>query len=400
MKFFNQQKTLKQALILVLLGGLSSCATSPSHSPSVSQDSVASYCRTGQDQIIAKIPVPHEPKYFFKPVGTAQEIAFVGSDQPVLRAHTAQLGHDLTTHDQNFLFNLETRALTPIPGRLDPIGLFKTDLVSIPHENLDGSLSMEFYDLRDLRKNGIKAHPLLPADSTLSGRYQSMGVVKREGDVITLRMITDGHSGGEFRDYQVDFGSFPAKLKPLSSAQMICKNIRSQSSREWLDIKLPMISKDAQWFSGFDLKSQKMKVFKLDSEGRCFETVTPALDRGDVGKFDFSPDAAAVAFHYSDRSLETTPLQFGVPENDWQLRSAIFNFKKQTYQLLPFSGPGVNSYYPAFLPNGKVLVLERQDQEYFFVMMDPSRRRSACRCNSRAAAFRRGSGRRSTPDRP
>jgi hypothetical protein len=134
-----------------------------------------------------------------------------------------------------------------------------------------------------------------------------------------------------------------------------------------------MISKDAQSLAGFDLEQQKMRFFSLHPDGTCSEKDGTSLDRGDIGKIDFSPDASAIAFHFSDRSLQFSPLTFGIPEPSWQLRSTVFDFQSQTYRMLPFFGKGVQTYYPSFLPNGHLLVLKTTEENSEFLEIDVAR---------------------------
>lgn len=293
-----------------------------------------------------------QPKYFFKPVGSAHEIAFVGFDPK-------------DSADHNYLFNLDTGQTTIIPGVLDPIGLFNTNLVAIPLYQPDGQMRMSFYDLDDLHKNGTHAPPLLAPDQTLQGRYQSMGILSQSGSRTRFRIITDGHFGGDFRDFEVDFSRHPAKLKPVSKTRMLCSNLRKKG--EYLNYKLPMISKNAKLFSAFDVTSQQMKVFELTEKGACQEISGPAFGKGDIGKLDFSPDGESMAFHYSDRSLDYTPIEFGAPLPSWQLKSAVYHRSDQSYQVLPISGFDASTYFPAFLPNGNLMTLEIHDDQARFL---------------------------------
>ena len=330
------------------------------------------FCNSGQELVVKSYHPPYSPKYFFKPAGLQGEIAFVGEDEK-------------TTRDQNYLYELASGKLTPIPGRLDPMGLYQTDLLSVPLDDDKGGLRLAFFDVRELRKNSLRTKPLLPPDQSLSGRYQSMGVLQRSGSKVKFRVITDGHLGGEFRDYEVNFSHVPATLRPLTPVRLLCKNLRDQGSGI-LKLKLPMISKDATYLSAFDLNEQKMRVFQLGQNGSCIETVRNLLNRGDSGKFDFSEDAKQVAFHYSDRSLDLTPLEFGVPESSWQLRGAVYDFENDTYQLLPFFGKGTNLYYPAFLPNGNVLALKTDGQSYDFLEVNLAKAKRLSRASLEAYA--------------
>jgi hypothetical protein len=329
----------------------------------------------GEESIVATYTPKVRPRFFFKPVGDASksthsktsgsQIAFVGSD-PAAGA------------DRNYVYDLDSGALTPIPGSLDPIGLFGTSLISVPLEDEQGRLHLAFYDLRarplpDFAAEwpGSAARSLLPPDRAPSGRYQSMGVLARKGTRVRFRMITDGHEGGDFRDYEADFGPTPATLRALSATRPLCPNLRRGNAP--LKLKLPMISKDGKSLGAFDLATQQMRIFALDSKGWCTEREDALLGRGDVGKVDFSADATQVAFHFSDRSLQLSPITFGVPEPAWQLRSAIFDLRDQSYRMLPFFGKGVQTYYPAFLPNGHVLVLKADAERTEFVEVDPEK---------------------------
>jgi hypothetical protein len=306
---------------------------------------------------ITSYALPVVPKYFFKPVGISQEsageIAFVGIDPK-------------TQKDQNFIFNLTDKSITAIPGNLDPIGLLGTDLVSVPLDDGDGHLKMAFYDLRDFRKNGLQSTPLLPPDTSLNGRYQSLGTLPQTQGAVGLvhfRILTDGNYGGQFRDFEVDIKSIPATLRPISMTKVLCPNLRKNKKSD-LNLKLPMLSKDGQFFSAFDLDQQQMKIFDLDSKnGFCREQKNRIPGRGDIGKLDFSMDSQQVAFHYSDRNLELSPLTFAKPSFTWALRSTIYDLNRQAYLLLPFGGPGTNSYYPSFLQNGHILFLQIQSED-------------------------------------
>ena len=314
------------------------------------------YCRVKAGTELKVFEPKTQPKYFFKPVGSGHEIGFVGFEKK-------------TFQDQNTILNLDTGSTVIIPGEFDPIGLYGTDLITIPLQDGKGSLVMNFYDLRELRTQGLKTKPILTPDRSLTGRYQSMGVISKSGSKIKFRLITDGQGSGEFKDFEADFSTLPLSLKPLSETHPICRNLYHKGKA--LSLKLPMISKDAHFFSAFDTDQQLMRLFRIDSDGKCTETKGPAIDRGDIGKLDFSPDSKQVAFHFSDRSLDYNPIEFGSPLPSWQLRSAIYDLEHDTYQILPFSGLGASTYYPAFLPNGNVLVLEIQDDHFQFVEIRP-----------------------------
>ena len=128
---------------------LSGCA----HTPLIGDPSI---CNIGEDSVVATHVPNIRPKYFFKPVGDDSkigtlQIAFVGTD-PADGA------------DRNYLYHPRTGALMPIPGALDPIGLFATSLISVPLEDEKGNLHIAFYDLRTLSSPGLEINRLLPLD--------------------------------------------------------------------------------------------------------------------------------------------------------------------------------------------------------------------------------------------
>ncbi len=340
---------------------IGSCASAPPQSsgfPPVPPQ--PRYCKTPIDPIVRHFSPPVKPKYFFKPVGNQNEIAFVGEAPG-------------TQEDQNFLLNTITGQITPIPGRLDPIGLFNTDLLSVPIDDDNGGTKMSFYDLRQLRAKGLATPPLYQSDESLMGRYQSLGTLRCVKNRVRFRIITDGNEGGNFRDFEVNFDAFPAKLRPLHPTRLLCSNLRDPKTH-FMNHKLPMLSKNGQQVAFYDLAARLMKVYQIHPQtGNCTLLATPFPSRGDIGKFDFSPDSSQAAFHYSDRNLDLNVQTFGRPAVQWQLRSAVFDFKKQAYQLLPFFGKGANTYYPAFLDQQHILTLQLTDDQLEFIEVDLSR---------------------------
>jgi hypothetical protein len=336
----------------LMLGGFA-CVSGMKEQPSVGE--VPSYCSIAQSGIVKRSTPPLEPMYFFKAIGEHSILTFTAKDAERV---------------QNVWYNLENEKFQPIPGSLDPVGLFGTPLLSVTSYNSNGSFGIQFYDFREFRDPKSTGNPILvePPEPP-RGRYQSLGILSRRGNRVTFRLVTD-QNGGDYRDYEANFASIPLKLRPLSSVKAVCPNLRKNPKKPFR-LHLPMISKDGKWFSAFDTTDQLMQIFELKPDGQCTPKSSPSLAPGDTGKLDFSATSDQVAYHFSDRSFRYSPGEFPAPEPSWQLRSLVYEFSSDTYRMLPFFGPDTNTYYPTFLPNGNIVVLATSPSTSAFYEVDP-----------------------------
>jgi hypothetical protein len=365
---------VRSSLAVSVLLLLSSCSSSTSARRDLD---VAPACKNGDIEAVRRVRLPFRPKYFFKPVWTGDWVGVVGGPESRSLVNASRIGDPkeadrLGIGDQNYLFQRSAQKWIPIPGALDPIGLMGYPLLAVPLDTPQGELQMAFYDVRELVKRGLDAKAIWLRSERHAGRYQSLGLLKvLHAQRIRFRMLTDGSEGGDFQDFEADFSAQPVVVRAVSRVRKLCQNLRRKGRP--LNLKLPMISKEGNRIAGFDVQEQKMKVYDLEDNGSCSLVSDAFLSEGDVGKVDFAPGGHQWAFHFSDRSLDAEPSTFGAPRETWQLRSAIYDKYSQSFRVLPFSGLGSNSYFPAFLPGGHVLILESTPEDISLVEYDPVR---------------------------
>lgn len=248
------------------------------------------------------------PEYFFK-----------------VRTHGEAISY--SSGGRNYLFDLGDGTELLLPGPYDPVFNMGTDTMLFPI-----SSTYHFYSLKQWRA-GVTT-PLL-IDETLSGVYQSTGLLEKTEEKVTFRVISEVHSGHLSRDYEYS----PANdtITPLGdSAKVICSNFR---------IKLPILSKNGAEVGGVDLTTRKTAVFKLLPDGTCEKVEELGII---TGKLNFSYDSRFIAYHIY--ATDHTDYE-NRPDSNHQANIYVFDRQtKKTYQIT--TNIGLNSMYPDFTIEG------------------------------------------------
>ncbi len=159
----------------------------------------------------------------------------------------------------------------------EPYPVAGFNILSIPGcETIGG---MCFYDGLSYRSQD-KSAPIY-IDPELKGYYQSIGFLSQSRSEARVRFIT---YYGFMRDYIVRKGY----VAPLGPIKKFCgdRNL----------LKLPMLSKDGKYLSGWDSDIEKTIIFSLSEKGECKEVYSTDVM---VSKMDWSYDGKFVAFHIS-----------------------------------------------------------------------------------------------------
>lgn len=261
-----------------------------------------------------------------------------------------------TAHRDLRILDLASGKEYPFRGDYDPVPM--GTLMTVPD-------SMKLFRIKDIMGGQTRPEALSVKDEKyFGGVYQSVGTVSAGESLSRYRMITD-KQGATLAEYVVRGALGKEEVEMSRAPDRICKDI---------DLKLPMLSKDASMISGYDLKTGTTKVWKIDLEGGGCEEM---LDLGiGVGKADFSYDNKKLTFHTSSAKDPT-----GYFENPTgsahNMNVFVFDMEKRTLRKLSQNQVSENSYYPVFRPDGTIVysqINERGNAK--FMHADPDRVRA------------------------
>jgi hypothetical protein len=312
------------------------------------------------------------------------------------------------SHDQNYLYNLTTGKRIKIPDRSDAVGTPDGRYVTVPsHYTPDQYI--RFYDaaqLVDSLDRGVDADGLAPAyvhvhPDLRKVYYQSTAVVSTATvggvDRTTYRLMFSGtRDEAAFRivDYEFVRDAASGKLEVHPSEPMkLCPEIRN-------DLSTPFISKDGRYVVAYTSNSDareftpgsSLKIFRiadvLPREGatRCEEVVDFGFA---AGKADFSFDGSELAFHISKGGY-LTPFVNGGLEPPTVTDVVVVELTRNAEGRIDgYSGmarvttslrEGVGSYFPAFLPDGKLFYVFNAEpktstaaKRFYFKVVDPEK---------------------------
>jgi hypothetical protein len=271
------------------------------------------------------IKIDQTPSFFFKVSSTGEYLSYT-----LMKSSVGQVG-------DNYLLDTQSGEKIMIPGPWDPVFNFDQQTMTIPIVNSFG-LHYGIYDFKTLQSQGKSALPLFE-DQSLSGYYQSVGILSQTSAKKNYRIITEGRSSHQMRDYEYD--SLKNNITPTGTVTGLCQNV---------SLKLPMISKDGTEIAGYDTSTGTTKVFSIDSTGACTET----LDLGfQTGKVNFSPNKRFLVFHIfsSGNPGAVFILKPGSSSN-----SDIFGYDRQTKTTFRLTeNINANSLYPDFLADNSVV---------------------------------------------
>ncbi len=299
------------------------------------------------------INVDKTPTFFFRATGAAELIGY---------STFINNGFNTLT---NYLLDSETGITYYTPGKYDPVMMQNKRLLSVPmvkNLNFDdpdyGAKGLAFYKYEDIKKYEHDTFPMY-FDSTMRGYYQSIGVLNETESKTTYRVIIETGSL-HYRDYVEERrNGVTTKFYPISDKKVLCSN---------LDLKLPMVSKDGTMVTGFNPKTSKSNIVRINGENCDIIRELPFL----TGKASFSYDNKKIAYHkYRNPKNEYYNNYLDLPPNTqianiYEMDIATGEETRVTTNM------SKNSIFPDYLSNGDLIIvnhpLEKSDSKYFEIL--------------------------------
>jgi hypothetical protein len=326
------------------------------------------YCSLRSEEPEKIVHVNNAPQFFAKVKAQGDYIFYISQHEG---------NHLLSTTDTND----QTRDLRII-GDIDPVPSPDGRILTIP--------GVSIYLVDEVIAKKDRARPFYQ-DSSNDGVYQSVALVKVEDDsnVRTYRVVVDGNSRIQYRDYKIDFNHSPPKVTPQGDTRTHCPN---QS------VSTIMVSKTGRYVTGFDTKTNTTKIFDmtdLSSPNRCRELYDLGYGTGkiefNIAKprppqvFNFEESDQRLSFHmdYFDSNVssyfsgvessiakDVYTMDLDVPQNrqsNWKLKPS--NLRKLFSEVRLGSG----GYYPSFNTDGQVVMIYDDAEAYSFRFYNPER---------------------------
>lgn len=310
---------MKSGILLLLIAAVSTVNAS-----------VPQYCQQSEPKSTRRMSIPGRPNYFFRAFPEAEVIGYA-------------------TDNGNHILDMTSGKTYGLPGIYDPVPVGE-HVISVP----SSSIGMAFYSVTDIVL-GNNNPPALATSTTLLGVYQSVGLIAKKGNVETYGMIVAGDANPLFQKVRVTVGP-EVKVEPLGEAMQICLGV---------DLKLPMLSKDASEVSGRDMTQDGVtKIWKIDHKtGRCTEVENLGIE---AGKADFSFDGRYLAFHLQANGSGDLGF-FRTPEQDMSMNTYIYDRKTKFLSKISYGRPGDNAYYPVFRKDGSLVyaILDQHGRAWF-----------------------------------
>lgn len=314
------------------------------------------------------------------------------------------------SHDQNYIYNLTTDQRVQIPDRSDAVATPDGRYMTVP-SNYTPDSNTRFYPVApmlDALREGRDIADLEPAfihDHSAMKRvyYQSTSLLSEidteRGPETTYRLMFSGTSDeSKFRivDYVFRHNADSGELLEVlpSEPMAICPAVQN-------DLNTPFISKDGRYVAAYTSEvagnayapGASLKVFEITGTDPASGSTTCAevADLGFVaGKADFSFDGSMLTFHLSQGDYLTPFVNGGLPEStitdvvvarldrggDGRITGS-----SRLQRLTTSSHAGVGSYFPAFLPDGKLFFISNTkpreseaDKRFRFRVVNPAGR--------------------------
>ncbi len=255
------------------------------------------------------------------------------------------------------MVDLNTQKTIKVPGIYDPVPLGEF-VMSTP----DKKTGMEYYSVADIESGNPKPQ-MLYQSSQMLGVYQSTGLMVKTSTYEVYGIVTAGAADTLFQRIKISYKPM-LKVEPLDAVHPICKG---------LDIKMPMLSKNASEISGVDATVGVSKVWRIDHQsGQCVEVDNLGIF---AAKADFSYDSKKLVFHLSANGYTYKLKKNGSGKIDWlanptsEMSQSVFQYDRATKVMtrVSFNEPGSNAFYPVFKKDGSVLyaVIEQSGASRF-----------------------------------
>ncbi len=265
--------------------------------------------------------IPQQPSYFAKPVYNTDLVGVIGEGG-------------------NYLLNVKTGQFTPFSGDTDPVPTPDGKLITVP------SSSMRFFKYN--KEDGSMKIIFNETDNPHD--YQSMGILKKNGNKTIYRMLAEIENPEDEEDYHgiYDYEYIEGENESFKriNKKEICPNFKSD------DYRLPMISKDGQMVSLFDPTSGTTKILKIKDNFEC----EVLKDLGfPTGKVEFSPSNKKIAFH-----VPNSYRKYPGDDGDYT-GSNSFIMDLDTDKITPISRNNTgNAYYPSFWNDDETVMYMNQ----------------------------------------
>lgn len=312
------------------------------------------------------------------------------------------------SHDQNYLYDLDSGAKIRIPDRSDAVATPDGRYMTVPSYYTPDS-NVRFYPVAPMLEHlteGRDADALEPVfihEHPAMSRvyYQSTGIVSEETSAdehtITYRLMFSGtgdESGFRIVDYRFVHDPASGVLQGVSATDpmRLCPSVTN-------DLNTPFISKDARFVAAYTSEFEEpgyapgasLKVFQITGTDPANGTTTceELLDLGfAAGKADFSFDGSMLTFHLSQGAYLTPFVNGGLPEGTiTDIATARFVLDQDgvptdvtgLQRLTTSLESGVGSYFPAFFPDGSLFYIANAvpresgaEKRFHFRVVDPA----------------------------
>ncbi|MBI5139650.1 hypothetical protein HZA26_03525 [Candidatus Nomurabacteria bacterium] len=290
---------------------------------------------------------------------------------------------------KNYILDLATGEKIVIPGQGDPVVTPDGKFLTIPGAH-SGKSELQIYLTKevlpallkkDKNKNFATMKPVF-VDKQVEGYCQSFGVLRKEKGTVWYRLLhTEGGKPFSLTEYEVTGSEKKIKFKSLKTMQ-VCSNLPQYVH----DNGTAILSKDGNYISLYDSQAQATKIFELQVDKdkcTCKEVVNLGIP---TGRVDFSYDTKKITFHvnfldidYADNyvlKMPSTKIKDAFVADLEILNGKIVGLHRIA-RLTVSQKSGEGSYFPTFLPNGKIFYVyqdnsDRQDRKYRFEVVDPS----------------------------
>jgi mono/diheme cytochrome c family protein len=239
-----------------------------------------------------------------------------------------------------------------LPGPYDAVASPDGKYYSVP----TGGLT--FYDLhatKEEAKAGKSRTELsdIGRDPDFGESYQSLGAYQKDGKTI-YRALSVSH----LRDYTAGADGRIAPVDSASGAPRACKNLAG------MRLQLPMISKDGQYLSTYNMDTQTTVIYRISPENpsNCEKVIDLGMP---TGKVDFNADSSKITFHVDN--LAGTHQSFGGLSREYSKDVMVMQLKKGPDGLLNgIDGyarlstnvkGGTGTYYPRFRMDGSIVAM-------------------------------------------
>ncbi len=269
----------------------------------------------------------------------------------------------------NFLFKMSSGKMVKLKGKFDPVFHLNKRMMSIP----DFPKALAFYQLQNPEKPGEISLNQKFYDREMKGAYQSISILEQTPETTTYRVIIEKSGRGVYmRDYFEEFmGLKVTSFKPLGPIKKACPKI---------SLKLPMISKNGQFISGFNPDTASTNIFRLDDDGIChlvhdFKMIT--------GKMSFSYDGRFVAYHKfkTKKKRKEFATWFDLPKSTTTADIYVFELEsKKSFKLT--DNRSSNTLFPDFLKDGRMTYVEHphgnSKEPSFKIVLNPLSNQYKC----------------------